>query len=84
MFPRVSFSILLVELLASTADADHEIVQGGIIKHRKKVSFGRTFNVYYNDPEPLKTEMRSKSMISIYTDNDKQVSHLSTTGFHLR
>jgi len=69
MFPRVSFSILLVELLASTADANRELAQGSIMKHRKKVSFGRTFNVYYNDPEPLKTGMESKSMISIYTDD---------------
>ena len=57
MFPRVTFSILLMELLASTADADYELVQGSIMKHRKKVSFGRAFNVYYNDPEPLKTGM---------------------------
>ena len=57
MFPRVSLSILLMELLASTADADRELVQGSIMKHRKKVSFGRAFNVYYNDPEPLKTGM---------------------------
>jgi len=76
MFPRVSFSILLVELLASTADANRELAQGSIMKHRKKVSFGRTFNVYYNDPEPLQTEMESRSMIYIYTDDDTPMNEV--------
>jgi len=52
MFPKVSLSILLGQVITCTADIDGALVRASALKFRQNVPYGRPIKVVFEDPNP--------------------------------